>query len=379
MTLTYGLDATRLPGYSSRGSWTPRQIKWLPGQEVVCPETVIIDGTNSIDGGNTGYTDELRPGWMLAMITSTKKFVPVKRTLTNGAGASATALIVDNAAAFKTSETITIKGPRDIVKVTDSDTAASTGVALYLHMDELGENNFGHLEAVNAGNADSSFTTINGAVVKVEDDDAAATGGVAIYFDEDAAEGSKLLAAVPTGKDAFIFDTAGRAIRIKYHATPSTPGVLLYFDDDGATNTRVLFVSPTNADGRFLTDDVVGIQANITRSSANTVTAIDYTTNTLTITAASWVDGDQVYCDSLAGSETARIVLDGFVKINDAGGTAQDRAIGSSSVPPTPCLIGGFLIDSMLLGDVDAVQADTSSPLFDKIVLDTDYGFTAGS
>lgn len=377
MALSYGLDASRLPGYSSRGSWTPRQIKWLPGQEVHCPETVLIDGTNSIDGGNTGYTDELRPGWLLAMITATKKFVPVKRTAANGAGAAATALIVDNAAAFKTSETITIKGARDIVKVTDSDNASSTGVALYLHMDELGENNFGHLEAVNAGNADSSFTTINGAVVKVEDDDAAATGGVAIYFDEDAAEGEKLRANVPTGKDAFIFDTAGRAIRILYDATPSGEGVLVYFDDDGAANTRLLFVSPTNADGRFLTDNVVGVQANITRSSANTVSAIDYTTNTLTITAASWVDGDQVYCDSLPGSETALLVLDGFVKINDAGGTAYDRAIGSNAVPPTPVLIGGYLIESKLLGDVDAVQADTAAKVFSKIVLDTDYGFAA--
>lgn len=379
MTLSYGLDTHRLPGYNSLGSWTPREIKWLPGQEVACPETVIIDGANSIDGGNAGYTDELRPGWLLAMITETKKFVPVKRTLANGAGAAATALIVDNAAAFKATETITIKGPRDIVKMTDLDAAAATGVALYLHMDELGENDFGHLEAVTAGNADATFTTINGAVVKVEDDDAAATGGVAIYFDEDAAEGSKLLAVTPTGRDAFIMDSDGRAIRIKYSAAPQTPGVLVYFDDDGAANTKLLFVSPTNADGRFLTDDVVGIQTNITRSSTNTVSAIDYTTNTLTITAASWVDGDQVYCDSLAGSETARLVLDGFVKINDAGGTAYDRSIGVHSVPPTPCLIAGYLIASMLLGDYAAVQADTASPLFDKIVLDTDYGFVAGA
>ena len=316
---------------------------------------------------------------MLAQITSTKKFVPVKRSKANGLGAASTSLTVDNAAALKTAETITIKGARDIIKATHNASAASTGLALYLHMDELGENDFGHLESVTAGNADATFTTVNGAVVKVEDDDDAAVAGVAIYFDEDAAEGSKLLAVTPTGKDAFIFDSAGRAIRIKYSAAPQTPGVLVYFDDDGADQTKLLFVSPTTASGRFLTDDVVGIQTVITRSSGNTVSAIDYTTNVLTITAASWVDDDQVYCDSLAGSETALLVLDGFVKINDAGGTAADRAIGSASIPPTTCLIGGYLIDSMLLGDVNAVQADTAAKVFSKIVLDTDYGFTAGA
>jgi len=365
-----------MPGYSDLGSWQPREIVWIPGREVYAPG-LIIDATNSYDGGNTGYVRELRPGWLLAQITATKKFVPVKRTLTNGAGAAATALIVDNAAAFRATETITIKGPRDIVKCTHNASAASTGLALYLHMDELGENDFGHLESVTAGNADATFTTINGAVVKVEDDDAAATGGVAIYFDEDAAEGSKLLAVTPTGRDAFIFDSDGRAIRIKYHATPATPGVLLYFDDDGAANTKLLFVSPTTANGRFLTDDVVGIQTNITRSSTNTVSAIDYTTNTLTITAASWVDGDQVYCDSLAGSETALLVLNTWVKLLlDDGTTLADTPIGTD--PLRGALIEGYLIAGKLLGDVAAVQADTAAKVFNRIVLDTTYGFTAG-
>lgn len=328
---------------------TPREILADPNH-VQYRRAGVMSSANSYTGGAT-YPYEILAGTFIAELTSGGDLVPCKRSAANGAGAASTSLIVDDATYFKSGETITIKGTRDIVKTTHNASASSTGLALYLHMDELGENDFGHLESVTANNADSSFTTINGAVVKVEDDDAAATGGVAVYFDEDAAEGSKLLAAVPTGKDAFIFDTAGRAIRIKYAATPSSAGVLLYFDDDGAANTRLLYVSPTTANGVFLTDDVVGIQTKITRSSTNAVSAIDYTTETLTITAASWVDGDEVYCDSLAGSETAIGILNEFVDLYDPVTQAATRR------KVTAVVVHGEVLDSMLLGDKTAILA----------------------
>ncbi len=336
-------------GQETLRSNTPREIAHDP-TTIGYMGAKLMSKDRSYVGGAT-YPYEILPGTFIAQETDTGELCPCKRTTANGAGAAATALIVTDSTNFQVDDTITIKGTRDIIKMTDLDAAASTGVALYLHMDELGENNFGHLEAVTAGNADNTFTTINGAVVKVEDDDAAATGGVAIYFDEDAAEGSKLLAVTPTGKDAFIFDTAGRAIRIKYHATPSTPGVLVYFDDDGAANTKLLFVSPTNANGRFLTDDVVGIQTAITRSSTNTVSAIDYTTDTLTITAASWVSGDEVYCDSVAGSATPVGILNEHVNLFDK--ETQAAVVR----PVSSVVVRGDVQNSMLLYDKAAIRA----------------------
>ena len=114
MTLSYGLDTGRLPGQNDLGSWTPREIIWIPGDEIYAPG-VILDSTNSIDGSNTGYTDELRPGCIMAQITASRKFVPCKRTLANGAGTAATALIVDNAAFFIAGETLTIGATTGII------------------------------------------------------------------------------------------------------------------------------------------------------------------------------------------------------------------------------------------------------------------------
>jgi hypothetical protein len=316
------------------------------------PNGAIFDATYAWDAGHVGYERYLRPGTPIAMITSSGLWVPTKRTKANGAGGAATSLIVDNAAFFRVDDTISIQSKRDTVKLTDSDTAAATGVALYLHMDELGENNFGHLEAVNAGNADSSFTTLSGSVVKVEDDDAAATGGVAVYFDEDAVLGSRLLANVPTGKDAYIFDTAGRAIKITYNATPGTPGVQVYFDDDGAANTRLLFVSPTNASGYEATSSTVGLQSMITKASGLTISAISG--NTLTIDAATWADDDEVIASGdLAGAETTRRILHGFVDMYDQ----ELRDYYDATSPETA--IAGTFIYSAMLGDIAAIlEAD---------------------
>ena len=218
-----------------------REFKLTPPESGDYSPSIHLDSANAYDGSNTDYETQMRPGQIMARVTSSKKWVPGKRTAANGAGAAATALVVDNSNHFKAGDDIAIVGVRDTIKITDLDAAAATGVALYLHMDELGENDFGHLEAVTAGNADSIFTTSSGSVIKVEDDDAAASGGVAVYFDEDGADGAKLLAVTPTGKDAFIMDTAGRAIRIKYSAAPQTPGVLLYFDDDGVADLGAVF------------------------------------------------------------------------------------------------------------------------------------------
>lgn len=68
----------------------------------------VIDAANSYDGVNTSYERELRPGTIMAQITSSKKWVPCKRTKANGAGSTATALTVYDARSFKTTDTIKV-------------------------------------------------------------------------------------------------------------------------------------------------------------------------------------------------------------------------------------------------------------------------------
>lgn len=97
-----------LAGFASGNTASPREV--LLSSEGTIRVAVLIDGSNAIDGGNTGQTDLLRAGWILGKISSTHRFVPCKRTRANGAGTSATALVVDNAAAFKVGDAISIGG-----------------------------------------------------------------------------------------------------------------------------------------------------------------------------------------------------------------------------------------------------------------------------
>jgi hypothetical protein len=341
---------------------SPREIFVNDSGKSILPGPNYLDGTNSTDGRNTGRTDEIRAGTIVAQVTATKKWVPCKRSKANGVGRASQALSVDDARAFRVGDQVAVKSAIRLGKVEDIDSASSTGVALYLHVDELGESPVGHLEAVNAGNADSSFTLLNGAVVKVEDDDAAATGGTQIYFDEDAANpDERFLSAVATGKDAFILASDGTPIRIKYSASPSSAGVAVYFDDDGATTSeRLLFVSPTNVDGFYNSDDVYPRPADeVTRTSGNAITAIDYSTQTLTLTtAATWADDDQVYCDSLAGSEIGRGILAEGVRLL-SGEPYESTQLDKQAVIAD----AGFVDSAQLLGDYAAIRASSDSYL----------------
>ncbi|CAB4177848.1 hypothetical protein UFOVP1004_29 [uncultured Caudovirales phage] len=71
------------------------------------PGGVVLDSANCYDGANTGFEQLIRSGWLLAK-TSAGKYCTVKRTVTTGAGSSATALVVRNAAAFKTGDSLVI-------------------------------------------------------------------------------------------------------------------------------------------------------------------------------------------------------------------------------------------------------------------------------
>lgn len=353
MTSQYGI-----PGQRQGRTVQPRDIvaSFSPPPRYV---RGVLDATYCYDGDNTSYESELRAGIPLAQITATKLWAPCKRSRANQSLGVGTSLVLDSARFFQSGDTITVRGKQAIVKVLDNDDAATDGTDLYLHVDELGESPFGHFESVTAGDADTSFTTLDGAVVKVEDDDAAATGGVAVYIDENATNpDERFLAAVPTGKDAFVLASDGRAIRIKYHASPGTPGVAVHIDDDGATaSERLMFVSPTDADAYALTDDEVGTAANdsyIDRTTTNAISAITYSTNTLTITSAVIADNDEVFVDvaAQAGLEICRGFLNMFVDLidHDTPSTARDRMVGK-------ILTQGMVDASMVYGDLEAIRA----------------------
>lgn len=190
-----------------------------------------------------------------------------------GPGAEVNAILADNQVAVKGSllssdgngNLRVVSTTSEIAQatgvVTDDDSAASNGTAVYLHIDEKAEHahNMGHLESVTAGNANTYFDVgVGGTRIRINDDDAAATGGLQIYFDEDATNQDErfLVNNTITGKDVFVVGHDGKAMRIKHSATASSLGVALYVDDDGATpSARLLFVSPTNAAGAWKTDD----------------------------------------------------------------------------------------------------------------------------
>jgi len=146
------------------------------------------------------------------------------------------------------------------IGITDDDNAATTGVAVYVHVDEVTEQGayIGHLESATAGNADTTCDlSSGGAAIKIQDDDNAATGGFAVYFDEDATSGARLLANA--GSDVYIQASDGTYVKITQNADPGTPGVQLYVDDDAANaHEKILFVSPTDASG---TDVLRGVTA----------------------------------------------------------------------------------------------------------------------
>ncbi|MDE2098989.1 MAG: hypothetical protein KGL39_17175 [Patescibacteria group bacterium] len=85
----------------------------------------VFDATKAYNGVDTGYETRIWAGTPLGMITSTKLWVPCKCTRANGAGSSATALIVDDARAFKVGDVISV-GSTTNVTVTAIDYATNT-------------------------------------------------------------------------------------------------------------------------------------------------------------------------------------------------------------------------------------------------------------
>lgn len=88
---------------------TPRIILMADQGVIELPGPLVIDSVNAYDGANTGRTDELLAGLIMAQITASKKWVPVKRTrVKTGTTGTVTALTVDNARSFVAGEKITV-------------------------------------------------------------------------------------------------------------------------------------------------------------------------------------------------------------------------------------------------------------------------------
>ena len=157
--------------------------------------------------------------------------------------------------------------------VSDSDDAASHGVALYLHTKD---GVTGWFEFVSPTNADGYLTIGDGkAKVMVFDSNDAATDGFAVTIDEDATDGSRLLAICPTLTTIFVPVVGGGGmIPITYAADPTSAGVAIYFDEDGTeTFERLEFVSPTNADATNANSVVFRSQSGVAAGTASGGTA----------------------------------------------------------------------------------------------------------
>lgn len=103
---------------------TPREIL-LSGEGVITiPGPNLIDSTYAIDGSNTGRTDELRAGCLMGQITTTKQWVPMKRTTVAETG-TVTALVVTNAAFFKVGDVISV-GADTAITITAIDYTTNT-------------------------------------------------------------------------------------------------------------------------------------------------------------------------------------------------------------------------------------------------------------
>lgn len=121
-----------LPGYVAGRSVTPREISAGGGPLELKPGGIIL-GSTAIDGGNTGYTYEIRAGWALGRISATGKYVPCKRTTTTSSGA-VISLVVVNSYPFKVGDAVDIGADTNITisaidYTTHTITIASTTVA----------------------------------------------------------------------------------------------------------------------------------------------------------------------------------------------------------------------------------------------------------
>ena len=155
------------------------------------------------------------------------------------------------------------------VTITDDDSAASNGVAVYAHIDTIGtdsDRKIAHLESVTANNATVTFqgnaTLTTASIGTMWDDNAAATDGLQVYVDENGdtdLSGAKFLVDNDTTEtDLYVPMSDGSYLTLFNDDSASSNGVAVYFDDNATTaSAKWLLVTPSNASVSAHTSTVV--------------------------------------------------------------------------------------------------------------------------
>lgn len=112
------------PGYRAGRTITERTCLYGKS-DLVLYGRGVIDATYAYDGKNTSYEQEIRPGTPMGRITASGLWRPCPRTLVNMTGATTTALVVDDARAFKAGDVISV-GSDTGITVTAIDYATNT-------------------------------------------------------------------------------------------------------------------------------------------------------------------------------------------------------------------------------------------------------------
>lgn len=160
---------------------------------------------------------------------------------------------------LKLGESLAIEASSSIT-YQDDDLAATTGVALYVVIDEpdlIGDGyNVGHFEFVSPTNADGSARLKTGtdAFVPVRDNDNAATRGKTISAKAAGAGLEALMLGssptlIPIYTDTTWITKTGKYVYISNPASITAGGALLYFDEDATNNyEKIMGVIVDNAD-----------------------------------------------------------------------------------------------------------------------------------
>ena len=155
------------------------------------------------------------------------------------------------------------------VTITDDDSAASNGVAVYAHIDTIGtdsDRKIAHLESVTANNATVTYqanaTLTTTSIGTMWDDDAAASSGLQVYVDEngdtDLTAAKFLVDNDTTETDLYVPMSDGSYLTLYNDDSASSNGVAVYFDDNASTTSaKWLLVTPSNASVSAHTSTVV--------------------------------------------------------------------------------------------------------------------------
>lgn len=206
-----------LPGQRTGYTATPRDIFLSGANRIFLPGGVVIDASYAYDGGNTNKTDEIRAGWLLAQITASKLWVPLKRTLVSsgtsgsGTGTGTTTVTVDNAAPFIAGETVSVPTQAGRVsRVIDSIDYTTNVITLTAAADNLetGQALYttSFADSVSAAGAETARAILTKTIRLLSADpyntttyDKSAEAAIAGYVDEDMVLGDLAAARADTG------------------------------------------------------------------------------------------------------------------------------------------------------------------------------------